>query len=86
MSYPWGKIKGDTAVFRHAHLFVGIGGGAQGFNWADPRVGHLRGRFECAGAVQGLLGPALGGEVEDGQISGAQPADGARHVAAARGV
>jgi site-specific DNA-cytosine methylase len=51
MSYPWGKIKGDTAVFRHAHLFVGIGGGAQGFNWADPRVGHLRGRFECAGGV-----------------------------------
>lgn len=38
-------------VFRHAHLFCGVGSGAQGFNDANPRVAHLRGRFECAGGI-----------------------------------
>lgn len=38
-------------VFRHGHLACGIGAGAKGFNMANPRVGNLRGRFECAGGI-----------------------------------
>jgi site-specific DNA-cytosine methylase len=38
-------------VFRHAHMACGIGSGARGFNGAQPRVGHLRARFECAGGI-----------------------------------
>lgn len=36
---------------RHFHLFVGLGGGARGFNRANPRVGNLQGRFRCIGGV-----------------------------------
>lgn len=43
---------GDHArVFRHGHLFSGIGGGARGFNLTTPRAGNLRGRFVCAGGI-----------------------------------
>lgn len=38
-------------VFRHAHMACGIGSGARGFNGAQPRVGHFRVRFECAGGI-----------------------------------
>ena len=38
-------------VFRHAHLACGIGAGARGFNMANPRVGHLSARFQCAGGI-----------------------------------
>jgi site-specific DNA-cytosine methylase len=58
MSYPWGKIEADVATFRHAHLFCGIGAGAKGFNHAHPRVGSLRGQFECAGGID-VDGPGL---------------------------
>ena len=29
---------------RHFHLFSGLGGGAKGFNKAQPRVGNMVGR------------------------------------------
>ncbi|RDE04249.1 DNA cytosine methyltransferase [Sphingomonas aracearum] len=32
-------------------MACGIGSGARGFNGAQPRVGHLRARFECAGGI-----------------------------------
>lgn len=38
-------------TFRHAHLACGIGAGARGFNMANPRVGNVRARFECAGGI-----------------------------------
>ena len=38
-------------VFRVAHLFCGIGAGAKGFNDANPRVGGVSARFECAGGI-----------------------------------
>ena len=38
-----------TIELLHFHLFVGLGGGARGFNRASPRVGNLRGRFRCIG-------------------------------------
>ncbi|HEX8258060.1 MAG TPA: DNA cytosine methyltransferase, partial [Allosphingosinicella sp.] len=38
-------------TFRHAHLFSGIGAGAKGLNLASPRVGNLRGEFQCAGGI-----------------------------------
>lgn len=41
----------NELVIRHAHMACGIGGGAKGFNRANPRVGNLRGRFECAGGI-----------------------------------
>lgn len=40
-----------TIELRHFHLFVGLGGGARGFNRANPRVGNLQGRFRCIGGV-----------------------------------
>lgn len=40
-----------TIELRHFHLFVGLGGGARGFNRASPRVGNLRGRFRCIGGI-----------------------------------
>ncbi len=40
-----------TIELRHFHLFVGLGGGARGFNRASPRVGNLQGRFRCIGGV-----------------------------------
>jgi site-specific DNA-cytosine methylase len=36
---------------RHFHLFAGLGGGAKGFNRAQPRVGNLQARFRCIGGV-----------------------------------
>ena len=36
---------------RHFHLFGGLGGGAKGFNRAQPRVGNLQARFRCIGGV-----------------------------------
>lgn len=36
---------------RHFHLFVGLGGGARGFNRASPRVGNLQARFRCIGGI-----------------------------------
>ncbi len=38
-------------VFRHAHLACGIGAGARGFNMANPRIGNIKARFECAGGI-----------------------------------
>jgi site-specific DNA-cytosine methylase len=38
-------------TFRHAHLACGIGAGARGFNMANPRIGNVRARFECAGGI-----------------------------------
>lgn len=38
-------------TFRHAHLACGIGAGARGFNLANPRIGNIRARFECAGGI-----------------------------------
>lgn len=38
-------------TFRHAHLACGIGAGARGFNLANPRVGNVRAKFECAGGI-----------------------------------
>lgn len=40
-----------TVEFRHFHLFVGLGGGARGFNRASPRVGNLQARFRCLGGI-----------------------------------
>lgn len=40
-----------TRVFRHGHLACGIGAGAKGFNMANPRVGNIQARFECAGGI-----------------------------------
>lgn len=36
---------------RHGHLFCGLGGGAKGFNKAQPRVGNLQARFRCLGGI-----------------------------------
>lgn len=36
---------------RHFHLFCGLGGGARGFNRANPRVGNLRGVYRCLGGI-----------------------------------
>lgn len=35
----------------HFHLFAGLGGGAKGFNQAQPRVGNLQAKFRCIGGV-----------------------------------
>lgn len=40
-----------TREIRHAHLFCGLGGGAQGFNRATPRAAGMTGRFRCLGGV-----------------------------------
>jgi site-specific DNA-cytosine methylase len=40
-----------TRIFRHAHLACGIGAGARGFNMANPRIGSVSARFECAGGI-----------------------------------
>lgn len=36
---------------RHGHLFCGLGGGAKGFNEAQPRVGNMVGQFRCLGGI-----------------------------------
>jgi site-specific DNA-cytosine methylase len=41
----------ETREIRHFHLFCGLGGGAKGFNAANPRVGNLSGRFRCLGGI-----------------------------------
>ena len=41
----------DVREIRHFHLFCGLGGGASGFNRANPRVGNMVGRFRCIGGV-----------------------------------
>ena len=35
----------------HGHIFCGIGGGAEGFDQAEARVGNLVGKFECVGGI-----------------------------------
>ncbi len=40
-----------TLEIRHFHLFAGLGGGAKGFNRAQPRVGNLQARFRCIGGI-----------------------------------
>ena len=41
----------DVREIRHFNLFCGLGGGAKGFNRANPRVGNMVGRFRCIGGV-----------------------------------
>ena len=41
----------EEIVFRHGHMACGIGGGAKGFNRANPRIGNVRARFECVGGI-----------------------------------
>jgi site-specific DNA-cytosine methylase len=41
----------NVREIRHFHLFAGLGGGAKGFNAANPRVGNMVGRFRCLGGV-----------------------------------
>lgn len=40
-----------TSEIKHGHLFCGLGGGAKGFNEAQPRVGNLVGKFRCLGGI-----------------------------------
>ncbi|WP_296221004.1 MULTISPECIES: DNA cytosine methyltransferase [Alphaproteobacteria] len=40
-----------TRVYRHGHLFAGIGAGAKGFGMARPRVGNMVAHWECAGGI-----------------------------------
>ena len=40
-----------TQEFTHFHFCCGIGGGAKGFNKANPRVGAMAARFRCLGGV-----------------------------------
>ena len=44
-----GRVK--KIKIRHFHLFGGLGGGARGFNDANPRVGNLVAEFECIGSI-----------------------------------
>jgi site-specific DNA-cytosine methylase len=48
---PDGIIATDVRTVRHGHLFCGLGGGAQGFNAANPRVGNMVAKFECVGGI-----------------------------------
>ena len=41
----------NTVEIRHFHAFVGLGGGARGFNKANPRVGNTRAKFRCIGGI-----------------------------------
>lgn len=49
------RRKGNDMIekreIRHFHLFCGLGGGARGFNQAQPRVGNLQAAFRCIGGV-----------------------------------
>ena len=40
-----------SRTFRVGHMACGIGAGAKGFNQANPRVGDISARFECAGGI-----------------------------------
>lgn len=48
----------DVREIRHFHLFCGLGGGAKGFNKANPRVGNMVGRFRCIGGID-VNAPAI---------------------------
>lgn len=41
----------NTVEIRHFHAFVGLGGGARGFNKANPRVGNMQAKFRCIGGI-----------------------------------
>jgi site-specific DNA-cytosine methylase len=41
----------NTVEIRHFHAFVGLGGGARGFNKANPRVGNTQAKFRCIGGI-----------------------------------
>lgn len=41
----------STVDIRHFHLFVGLGGGARGFNRGCARVGQMQASFRCIGGV-----------------------------------
>lgn len=41
----------SVVEIRHFHLFGAIGGGADGFNRASPRVGNMQGKYRCIGSV-----------------------------------
>lgn len=41
----------STVEIRHFHMFCGLGGGAKGFNLAQPRVGNMTGKFRCIGGI-----------------------------------
>lgn len=41
----------DVREIRHFHLFGAIGGGADGFNKASPRVGNMVAKFRCIGGI-----------------------------------
>jgi site-specific DNA-cytosine methylase len=38
-------------IINHFHFCCGLGGGAAGFNQANPRVGNLRAKFNCLGGI-----------------------------------
>lgn len=40
-----------TVEILHGHLFCGLGGGAKGFNKAQPRAGGLVGKMRCLGGI-----------------------------------
>ena len=41
----------DIREIRHGHLFGAIGGGADGFNQGEARVGNMEAKFRCIGSV-----------------------------------
>lgn len=41
----------NIVEIRHFHGFVGLGGGARGFNKANPRVGNMQAKFRCIGGI-----------------------------------
>lgn len=41
----------EAREIRHFHLFCGLGGGAKGFNKAQPRIPGLQGHMRCIGGV-----------------------------------
>lgn len=45
------RLAPSPRVYRVGHMACGIGAGARGFNLANPRVGSLSARFECAGGI-----------------------------------
>nr|WP_210339001.1 DNA cytosine methyltransferase [Ensifer sp. ENS04] len=41
----------NEVVFKHFHLFCGLGAGAKGFNKGSARVGNLSASFRCIGGI-----------------------------------
>ena len=41
----------ESREIRHFHLFCGLGGGAKGFNKAQPRIPGMQGQMRCIGGV-----------------------------------